>query len=229
MPDSSLLTVNEAAEHLGVSQAAIRQQIASGTLPALKRGRSWWLDARVVNRRARQTASPSRPLSPTMAWAVVLLASGDAERAKDLVAHARYLSRTRAWLKAHPLHESASRLRLRGESEELAGHPSELKRLLERPDMLATGASADDLIGLLGTDPGVEAYAPAGHRKAILAEHALTAAAGGPMRIRWVNDEIWPHLDQEGERRAPRTAILLDLLESENPRARREAARALEQ
>jgi hypothetical protein len=53
------------------------------------------------------------------------------------------------------------------------------------------------------------------------------AVSGGPVRIRWVTDELWPHLYQDGERRAPRTAILLDLLESENPRARREAARAL--
>lgn len=164
-----------------------------------------------------------------MAWAVILLASGDAERARDLVAHDRYPSRARAWLKAHPLHEYSSRLRLRGDVEELAGHPSELKRLLERSNLLATGASAADIIGLVGEDPGMEAYAPASHREAILAEHALTPAAGGQIWIRWVNDEIWPHLNQGSERRVPRTAILLDLLESDNPRARREATRALEQ
>jgi hypothetical protein len=162
-----------------------------------------------------------------MAWAIILLASGDAEHAERLVARDRYRSRMRAWLETHSMHEYASQLRSRAESEDLAAHPSELRRLLERPDVLPTGVSAADVVGLLGKGSGVEAYAPAGHRAAILEEHALTPAAGGPVRIRWVTDELWPHLYQDGERRVPRTAILLDLLESENPRARREAARAL--
>jgi len=162
-----------------------------------------------------------------MAWAIILLASGDGERAKRLAARERYPSRMRAWLEAHPLREYGSQLRSRAEGEDFAAHPAELKRLLERPDVLATGMSAGDIVGLVGKGPGVEAYAPAGHRAAILREHALTPVAGGPVRIRWVTDELWPHLYQDAERRAPRAAILLDLLESENPRARREAARAL--
>lgn len=162
-----------------------------------------------------------------MAWAIILLASGDAERAKGLASRERYPSRMRAWLESHPLREHGQQLRSRAEAEDLAGHPSELKRLLVRPDMLATGVSAGDIVGLVGEGPGVEAYAPTGHRAAILKEHALTPATDGPVRIRWVPDELWPHLHRDGDRRAPRTAILLDLLESDNPRARRESARAL--
>jgi excisionase family DNA binding protein len=227
MPDSSLLSVSEAAERLGVSQAAIRHQITAGRLPAVKRGRSWWLDERAVERSVRQAASPGRPLSPRMAWAIILLASGDAERAKRLVANERYVSRMRAWFAAHPLGTYASQLRLRANGEDLNGHPSELKRLLKRADVLTTGESAGDIIGLVGKARGVEAYAPAGHRDAILNTHVLTPASGGPIRLHWVDDELWPHLHEEGQHRAPRAAILLDLLASENPRARREAARAL--
>jgi excisionase family DNA binding protein len=229
MPDSTLLSVNEAAERLGISRAAIRQQITAGRLPAVKRGRSWWLDERAVERNARQGALPGRPLSPRMAWAIILLASGEAERAKRLVERERYASRMRAWLKAHPLDTYAPQLRLRAESEELDGHPSELKRLLARGDVLATGDSAGEVVGLLGKSPGVEVYAPTRHRAAIVREHALTPSPGGPIRIRWVDDELWQRLQQDGERQPPRTAILLDLLESENPRARREAERALQQ
>jgi excisionase family DNA binding protein len=227
MPDLLLLSVSEAAERLGVSQAAIRHQITAGRLPAVKRGRSWWLDQRAVERNARQAASPGRPLSPTMAWAIILLASGDAERAERLVANKRYVSRMRAWLEAHPLGTHASQLRLRANVENLGGHPSELKRMLDRADVLVTGESAGDIVGLVGKGSGVEAYAPAGHRDAILKTHALTPESAGPVRLRWVDGELWRHLHEEGERRAPRAAILLDLLESENPRARREAARAL--
>jgi excisionase family DNA binding protein len=229
MPDSSLLSVNEAAERLGVSQAAIRHQITAGRLPAVKRGRSWWLEERAVERSVRQAVSPGRPLSPRMAWAIILLASGDAERAERLVANKRYVSRMRAWLAAHPLDTYSSQLRLRANGEDLNGHPSELKRLLDRADVLSTGESVGDIVGLVGKGPGVEAYAPAGHRDAILKTHVLTPASGGPVRLHWVDDELWRHLYDDGERRAPRAAILLDLLASENQRARREAARALAQ
>ncbi|HEY2181086.1 MAG TPA: helix-turn-helix domain-containing protein [Solirubrobacteraceae bacterium] len=227
MPDPSLLSVNEAATRLGVSPAAVRQRIASGRLPAVKRGRSWWLDERAVQRHVRQPASSGRPLSPSMAWAIILLASGDEKAAKRLARRERYPSRMRAWLDAHPLHEHASKLRSRAEIEDLAGHPSELERLLARASVLLTGASAGDVVGLVGKGPGVEVYAPVGDRAAILGEHALTPASDGLIRIRWVPDELWPDLHQEGDPRAPRAAVLLDLLESDDPRARREAARVL--
>ncbi|HEV2973558.1 MAG TPA: helix-turn-helix domain-containing protein [Solirubrobacteraceae bacterium] len=221
------MSVNEAAGRLGVSPAAVRQRMASGRLPATKRGRSWWLDERVVQRHVRQPTPSGRPLSPSMAWAIILLASGDEAGAKRLAPRERYPSRMRAWLEGHPLGEHASKLRPRAAIEDLAGHRSELGRLLARPDVLVTGASAGDVVGLAGKVPGVEVYAPAGHRAAILSEHALTPASDGLIRIRWVRDELWPHLHQDRDRRTPRAAVLLDLLESDDPRARRESARAL--
>jgi hypothetical protein len=41
---------------------------------------------------------------------------------------------------------------------------------------------------------------------------------------RWVPDELWPVVAAP---RAPHAAVLVDLLENDDPRARREAARAL--
>lgn len=227
MPDASLLSVREAAERLGVSAVAVRQHIASGRLPAVKRGRSWWLDERAVVRMARQRLGRGRPLSPRMAWAVVLLASGDDSAAQAAAGRERYWSRVRGWLRAHSLSEHADRLRCRAEMEEFDVHPSELGRILDRPDVLATGISAGDAVGLVGRAGALEVYAPAGRRRAIVDEHALMAGAG-PVRVRWVPDAVWPLLDGDGDRRAPRAAILLDLLESDEPRARRQAARALE-
>jgi excisionase family DNA binding protein len=226
VPDASLLSVREAADRLGVGPVAVRQHIASGRLAAVKRGRSWWLDERAVQRMARQRPGGGRPLSQAMAWAVLLLASGDDTTAEDMAGRDRYSSRMRAWLRDHPLREYALRLRDRAEMEEFDVHPSELGRILDRPDVLATGISAGDVVGLLGPASAVEVYAPAGHRHAIVAEHALVPGAG-PVRVRWVGDEVWPLLDRGGDRRAPRAAILVDLLESDEPRARREAARAL--
>lgn len=179
-----------------------------------------------MERIARQRAGVGRPLSPVMAWAVLLLASGDDAAAEEMAGRGRYASRMRAWLCDHPLGEHAPRLRARAEMQELDVHPSELERILDRPDVLVTGISAGDIVGLVGSLSAVEVYAPAGRRLAIVEEHALVPGAG-PVRVRWVPDEVWPLLDRDRARRAPRAAVLLDLLESDEPRARRGAARAL--
>jgi hypothetical protein len=161
-----------------------------------------------------------------MAWAVLLLASGDAGAAEEAAGRDRYWSRVQAWLRDHPLRSYAARLRDRADMEEFDGHPSELKRILNRPDVLVTGVSAGDAVGLVGSASAIEVYAPAGRRRAIIDDHALMPGAG-TVRVRWVPDALWPLLDRDGDRRAPRAAVLLDLLESDEPRARREAARAL--
>jgi hypothetical protein len=93
--------------------------------------------------------------------------------------------------------------------------------------VLATGVSAGDVVGLVSPASAVEVYAPAARRPAIVDEHALMPGSGS-VRVRWVPDQVWSLLNRDGDRRAPRAAILLDLLESDEPRARREAARALE-
>jgi hypothetical protein len=130
----------------------------------------------------------------------------------------------RTWLREHPLAEHAARLRSRAQLEEFEAHPSELARVLARSDVLATGASVGREAGLVGRNDDVELYAPVGARSALVAEHGLDPGSGA-VRIRWVPDALWPLL-ADGDR-APRAAVLIDLLESHDPRARREAARAL--
>lgn len=226
MAAPDVLSVREAARRLGVGEVAVRQQIAAGRLQARKGGRDWLVDARAVERAQRQRPGSGRPLSAGMAWAILLLASGEADAAARAAGQPRYASRAHAWLEQHELAEDAARLRGRAEAEEFDAHPSELQRVLARPDVLASGISAGDVVGLAGGPDAVEAYAPASHRERIVREHALQPGAG-PMLLRWVLDDLWPLLDQEGDRRAPRAAILVDLLEHDDPRARREAARAL--
>jgi len=222
---ASLISVLEAAERLGVSPAAVRQQIASQRLPAVKRGPGWWLDTRAVERLARQPLGRGRPLSPEMAWAVLLLASGDAEAAARAAGRDRYRSRADAWLRDHELVEHAARLRARALPEEFEAHPSELPRILKRPDVLCTGISAGGILDLIGGPEAAEGYAPATSRKYIVDEHALDAGAGA-VRLRWIRDDLWSLLISRDSRVAPRAAVIIDLLEHDDPRARREAARA---
>jgi hypothetical protein len=209
-----------------VSADAVRKRIGAGRLSAQRRGRQWWLDARSVDRLARQRVGQGRPLSPEMAWAILLLASGDEDAAAGAVRNPRYWSRLNAWLRSHSLAEHSSHLRARAEAEDFDAHPSVLPRILERPDVLATGISASDAVGLVGGGATAEVYAAAGRRKSLIDEHALEPGPG-PVRIRWVPDEIWPLVNGDRDGRAPRTAVLLDLLEHDDPRARREAARVL--
>jgi hypothetical protein len=116
-------------------------------------------------------------------------------------------------------------LRERAHRELFEAHPSELARLRGRSDVLLTGASAADAVGLVGEPQTVELYAPVAARDSIIDGHALLAGAGD-VTVRWMPDDVWRALDPVG-RIAPRAAVLVDLLESEDPRARREASRAL--
>lgn len=210
-----------------MSPAAVRQRIGGGELPAVKFGRDWWVDEREVRRLARRQDGAGRPLSPAMAWAVLLLASGDESAADRLARAPRYRARARQWLREHPLADHAARLRQRARRELFEAHASELARLRDRSGVLLTGTSAVDAVGLVGESQAVELYASAAQRDSIVEEHALLASAGD-VTVRWVPDDVWRALDAAG-RVAPRAAVFVDLLESEDPRARREAARALAQ
>ena len=96
-------------------------------------------------------------------------------------------------------------------------HPSELDRLARRSDVMRTGVSAADLVGVHGGGHDVELYAPASDRDAFVDAHAL-ASGDGPVLLRWVPDELWLAVHRDV---APEAAILVDLLEHDDPRARR--------
>jgi excisionase family DNA binding protein len=216
------MTVAEAAERLGTSERAVTQLAASGVLAAVKRGSVWWIDADAVARRAREGRSAGRPLSPAVAWAVILLASND-PRWRALGQHGHQPRRAREWLRSHKLSQDAFRLAGRAHREAFDAHPSELSRVASRPDVMRTGISAAAEVGLHGGQDGVELYASDDRRELIVAEHGLQARQGSVL-MRWVPAKIWQCVDGEV---APRVAVLLDLLEHDDPRAWREVRDAL--
>lgn len=217
------MSVREAAETLGVDERAVRLMASAGKIDAAKRGNAWWIDRRAVERRRRQQPGRGRPLSASMAWSVLLLASGHPSPDELFAGKDHRAARARRWLESHSLADHAPRLRARAHRESLAAHPSELSRLAARPDVMRTGISASDSVGVHGGRDEVELYAQAGRRAHILTEHALEPG-DGPVLMRWVPDEIWSSVVREV---APRAAVLVDLLEHDDPRARREADRAL--
>lgn len=78
----------------------------------------------------------------------------------------------------------------------------------------------DRLIKAIGAED--EMYLPLD----VVDEHALDAGAG-VVRLRWIRDDLWALLLSANNRVAPSAAVLVDLLEHDDPRARRQAARAL--
>ena len=216
------LTAAEAAERLGTSERAVTQLASSGALEAVKRGNVWWIDADAVARRVREGRAAGRPLSPAVAWAVILLASDD-PRWRALGQHGHQPRRAREWLRSHEPSEEAFRLAGRARREAFDAHPSELARVAARPDVMRTGISAAAEVGLHGGQEAIELYASEDRREPITADHGLQGRQGSIL-MRWVPAEIWQHVEGEV---APRVAVLLDLLEHDDPRARREAREAL--
>jgi len=221
------MSVPEAAAALGSDERSVRSMAARGEIDAIKRGGAWWIDGRSVDRRRRQQPGRGRPLSPVMAWAVLLVASGADPAA---VARGDYQARrAREWVAGHPLADSAAALRRRARREAFDIHFSELPRIAAREDLSPTGISAAADVGLRGGGDDLELYAPAGGRDSIVADHALEPG-DGPLLIRWMPDDLWAAVRaavSPRSRVAPRAAVLVDLLEHDDPRARREAARAL--
>src|SRR4051794_34438333 len=215
---AGVISVSEAAELLGVEERAVRLMAASGDIEGIKRGNAWWLDRRAVERRGRLHPGRGRRLSPAMAWSVLYLASG-ARNDAGAIGAKHHLARARQWLDTHSLADDAWRLTARARREAFDAHPSELDRLASRADVMRTGISAAEVVGVHGGVREIEAYAPASARDTIIEAHALEPT-DGPVLLRWVFDELWPAVHREV---APRSAILVDLLEHDDPRARREA------
>lgn len=220
------MSVSTAARRLGVTERAVRQQVTAGGLAGRRRGRDWEVAAADVERRARLKPGRGRMLKPAMAWAVILDASGDHERARALLGSPALVRRMRRWRQENSLVDSSPRLASRAAVETFDVHDAEQARLLHRDDIARTGMSAAEEVGLTGTSRGGEVYAPADHRDTLISEHALIPGPG-PLTVRWVDPFLWDALKAHGDRRAPRAAIFVDLLDSDDPRARREATRAL--
>jgi excisionase family DNA binding protein len=211
--------VAEAASRLGVSEQRVRAMIASGRLPAEKLGGIWLIPQRAISRDRRAAVRPGRPLSPAHAWAVLLLAS-DEDDLGWLGRQSRW--RLRSALRRHGLGDLCGRLVHRGDVHRYEAHSGELAYLAQRPELMRTGPSAAGEHGL-GLHGGSEfqAYVAADALAGFVEEHALEAvdpAGTGNVVLCSVPDDVWAHVARPV---APLAAVLVDLIESEDPRARR--------
>jgi hypothetical protein len=181
----------------------------------------------IGRRRRARVAGPARAVSGAAAWLVLLLASGERESPawQALLAHDHSRDRAHTWLASHSLADDFPVLRHRARREQLDGHLSEFPLILTHDAVRATGISAAAGLGLTGGRDQAESYAPLSLRASLVQHHALEPVVDGSVLARWVPDAIWAPLD--GMERSPSAAVLVDLLEHDDPRVRREAAAAL--
>lgn len=210
------ISVQEAAERLGVDPSRVRQLIDAQVLPARRAGRMWLLPAEDVARLVAQRPGPGRPLAPARAWALLDLLDGGS--APWLSAVAR--SQVRAQLRALAGADAArwrSLLRARSTVHPVHAHPAALRRLdvdaTVRPAGAARAANAG--ADLVAVDPVPEVYVPADSWPQLRDRLRLQDAEGDAnLRVR-VPAGLWPWVDT-----GPGPADLAaDLLESDEPRA----------
>ena len=219
----SHVPVEDVARQLGVDPSRVRALIASGRLQADKVAGRWLVDWDSVLARERAQKAPGRPLAPRNAWALLLLASGDAF--PDLDPHAQW--RLRQTLRRHRLAHLESRLHQRADVHRLWALPGELRPLRAAPGVALTGSSAAGELNLELLAPDtVDAYVPASALDALAREHGLESV--GPREanviLRAVPDEAWL---LGGRRTAPSAAVGLDLAAYPDSRSARVGAELL--
>lgn len=233
---ADVLTVREAAARLGVSGQRVRQLISDGSLPARRSSSGWLIEAGDVAGRDRRPRG--RPASPRTAWAVICMLSSalEAEAAEAppcTVPDPRLRYHAMQVLKAMPdPSDNPGRWRAllasRGPVERMWAHPGLVPRLIEDPQVSEGGVRAAARIGegLSQTDVR-DIYVANEHAKRIAARYRLRPDPDGQVMLHIVPSSVPQDLMAVRGGLAPAAAAAADLLDEDNPRARRSALRQL--
>lgn len=209
--------VSDVARRLGVSDQRVRAMISAGMIEAEKAAGAWWIPAASLARLEASQRKDGRPLSPASAWALLLLASG--ESAAWAPSKVRW--RMAGTLKRDGLTGALGKLGRRAERSAYEAHAAELRRLTDDEDLMLAGVSAA-VVHRLGLQGGneVEAYAAASTVEKIAKRRGLAPGSEPNVVLRAVPDDVWALVRRPV---APIAAVLADLAEHPDARARRVA------
>lgn len=207
-----LVSVQEAAQLLGVTRQRVLQRIAEGSLRAEKVGSRWVIDATALS-----PARTSRPLSPRMVWALARALEGRhvEVRSDEVRRVSERLERldgsdpravaalVRSWLS-----DRARRL-------ELEVHPEDLDELRKDPRLNLSGVS-DPRAGL-SSGRDLEAYIEQGQLDGLAEDYFLD------LNAKPEHPNVVLHVSPVAMDGVPRLFSAADLLERGGPRETRAA------
>jgi hypothetical protein len=197
----------------------VRQLLGDGRLGGQRIGRAWVIDQRALDRFKTRRGLMGRPWTASSAWAALAVAEADVSH---LEATAR--SRARRRLQEKGLTGLVGQLAARAQSQRFYGHPSVLGRLIDEPGLGRCGVSAAADHGGDIIAPGhLEAYVASSRLADIVDRYALTPTdEQANVELRVAADQLWPFA--AGARVAPRSVVIVDLLDAEDQRSRRAGA-----
>lgn len=210
------LSVDEAADRLGVSRVRVRQLLASGDLLGRRLGRAWLVDGDSVRRLEGHRRDPGRPVGPKRAWAILDLLSGG--KAPWLSYSER--SQVRSYIAGLEEPDADSwRGILRGRSEvrPVRAHPAALIRL-ERSDAVVPAGPAEAVqrgLDLVAGPMRPEYYVSLEEWPRLAQSLALRPSRDANVMFRHPM-VVWPFDDR---RRASEAVLAADLLNDVEPRA----------
>ena len=210
------LSVADVAGELAISPRRVRQLLAGGQLVGERLGRDWVIERARIEHYRRRRHLAGRPWLPASAWAVLAIAGGGGSELSPVDR-----SRARHRLTEHGLVELIDRLVVRAEHRSFYGHPAVLQRLRNEQGAVRGGvsAAADHDVDLVGDDL-LELYLRTQRHDALVERYALDGDAERPnVLIHAVDDAVWP-FDADVDV-APWPVMVVDLLESDDERARR--------
>lgn len=233
---ADVLTVREAAAQLGVSGQRVRQLISAGSLPARRSSSGWLIEAGDVAGRDRRARG--RPASPRTAWAVLCMLSSalepEAPEASAYVVSDRRLRyHALQVLKAMPDPASSPErwhalLASRARVQRMWAHPGLVSRLIDDPKVSEGGDRAAARIGEGLSETGVrDVYVADEHAERIVASYRLRPDPDGQVMLHVVPSSVPRDLMAVGSGVVPAAVAAADLLDEDDPRARRSALRQL--
>ena len=188
---SEFVPLADAADILGVSVERVRQLVVGGQLPGKRFGNVWAVPRGAVAARRHSPGVRGRPLGPVGAWQEILDGSIDLSRP------GRYRQR-------------ATVVRCEMSQADLAALPEMVGA------KLGGVRAAIDLGEQLAPDDTINIYLSARSFADLDTRVAYVLDATGHVLLRVVDDRAWGLLPA-GDL-APRAAVALDLLESDDPR-----------
>src|SRR5437773_927277 len=135
MPD---VDVSAAAHQLDLRPRRVRALLERGEIKGRKIGAHWLVESASVEQRLKQRPGNGRPFSPRIAWAYLLMLSGEAVPWLDPASRSRL--RTRVY--RDPVAAVLPKLRKRAHVHRYAAPANVVARIRALPDIVLSGGSA---------------------------------------------------------------------------------------